>query len=303
MKPERTLRPGHRGYPARLTSVYRPPVLHVMGPFGRWDLPTVAIVGSRAATVRACRMTEELAAELAGAGVVIASGLARGIDGAAHRGALAARGKTVAVLGTGLDIVYPLEHAALRDDIAETGALVTELPAGTPPKPFHFPRRNRILAGLSDVVVVVEAERTSGALLTARWALDTGREVMAVPRSPWDPGSSGVNGLLMEGAAPVLGSGDVLTALTRLTGVTFPTPVCSNSAPRKEDADPGLEGRVLSVLDARGPQDAESLREVLGGVPLDQLLGLLGRLEVLGRIRRGRQGYEAVRTSVTALAR
>jgi len=214
--------------------------------------------------------------------------MARGIDRAAHEGALAAAGVTVAVLGTGLDVIYPREHAGLRDRIAKTGALVTELPDGSPPLAYHFPRRNRILAALADVIVVVEAEAKSGALVTARWGLEMGREVMAVPKSPWDPGSEGVNALIRDGASPVVDARDVLVALSRVRGVDFTVRAASSGG------GPGGAGEddLVAQLRARGPLDPQALAEALGIDDASVLMRRLGRLELGGVIRRGPQGFE-----------
>ncbi|MCK4412431.1 MAG: DNA-protecting protein DprA, partial [Candidatus Eisenbacteria sp.] len=178
-----------------------------------WGSPAVAVVGARAASAAGLAFTRELSWELARAGVLLVSGLARGIDAAAHEGALLGGGVTVAVLGCGLDVCYPPEHAALAAEIACQGALLSEWPAGTPPRPSYFPRRNRLISGLSDVVVVVEGSRRSGARHTVHYALQMGREVMAVPRDPLQPGSLLPNDLLRDGAAPVTGAADVLRVL------------------------------------------------------------------------------------------
>lgn len=186
-----------------------PPVLYARGV---WPPPgglAVAVVGARAATPGGCSRARELATGLAGCGVAIVSGLARGIDAAAHRGALDGGAWTAAVLGTGLDRTYPAEHAALADEVAAGGALVTEFPLGTPPRPGHFPRRNRIIAGLVAGVVVVEASERSGALVTAGLALDAGREVMAMPGVPGHPLARGTNALIRDGARLVRHAADV----------------------------------------------------------------------------------------------
>jgi DNA processing protein len=158
-------------------------------------------------------MTETLARELSGAGFTIVSGLARGIDAAAHRAALDAGGRTIAVLGCGLDVTYPPEHGRLREEIAASGAVLTEFPAGTPPKPSHFPQRNRIISGLSLGVVVIEAAEDSGSLITARRALDQGREVFAVPGSIDAPLSRGPHGLIKQGAKLVETVDDIVEEL------------------------------------------------------------------------------------------
>jgi DNA processing protein len=176
-----------------------PPVIAVLGDVGALACRAVALVGSRNASANGQRIAETLAAELAAGGLVVVSGLARGIDTAAHEGALAA-GRTVACVAGGLDVHYPPENAALQARIAAAGAIVAEAPPGTAPQARHFPRRNRIIAGLSLGVVVIEAALRSGSLITARVALDANREVFAVPGSPLDPRCRGSNGLLREGA-------------------------------------------------------------------------------------------------------
>jgi len=173
----------------------------------------VAVVGSRAPTGPGREFARILAGELAAAGCVVVSGMARGIDGAAHRGALRAGGGTVAVLGCGPDVAYPPEHAELRDEIVSKGAVYSEYPPGAPPLPRRFPARNRIVSGLCRGVVVAEAPERSGALITARLALEQGREVMAVPGNPWFAHTAGSNRLLREGAAPACSAADVIGAL------------------------------------------------------------------------------------------
>lgn len=199
-------------FPAALTTLSDPP----LGVFVRGRLPeaqAAALVGSRRATAYGREVAEYLGKELARAGVWVISGMARGVDGAAHRGALASAGCTVAVWGAGPDRIYPAEHATLAAEIAQRGGLLTEYPPGAPPLPHHFPERNRLVAGLARVVVVIEASERSGALITARLALDEGREVMAVPGSVFSRLSAGPNGLLRAGAAPVLGPADILDVL------------------------------------------------------------------------------------------
>ena len=202
-------------YPPWLRRVYAPPpVLWVRGSLvaGEGE-QAVAVVGSRAATGLGLAFARTLARDLASAGVTVVSGLARGIDTAAHRGALDGRGRTVAVLGSGLDRIYPAENAALAEAVARSGALVSEFPLDTGPWKGNFPRRNRVIAGWARGVVVVEAGRRSGALSTASAALDEGREVMAVPGHPAQPAAEGTNGLLRDGAALVRGAPDVLGEL------------------------------------------------------------------------------------------
>ena len=205
----RVLGPGDPGYPEGLSHLADPPVpLFVKGEVPPWEA-AVAIVGTRRASPWAKGFARELAAALARAGATVVSGLARGIDGAAHRGALEAGGKTLAVLGSGLDRIYPPEHR----ELAERMALVSEFPFGTGPRPEHFPRRNRLIAALARAVVVVEAPERSGALITARFALELGREVLAVPGRPTDEKSRGANRLIADGAPPVLGPEELLEYL------------------------------------------------------------------------------------------
>ena len=202
------------GYPAWLRAIPNPPDgLYCDGLVEPRDRQAVAIVGARQATPYGLRITETLARELSGAGFTIVSGLARGIDAAAHRAALEAGGRTIAVLGCGLDVDYPPEHGRLRKEIAGDGAVVTEFPAGTPPKPSHFPQRNRIISGLSLGVVVVEAAEDSGSLITARCALEQGREVFAVPGSTDAPLSRGPHGLIKQGAKLVETVDDIIEEL------------------------------------------------------------------------------------------
>jgi DNA processing protein len=201
-------------YPTRLRAIASaPPVLYVRGRLEPADDAAVAIVGSRRATAYGEAVARELAMELTRRGLVIVSGLARGIDAAAHRGTLAAGGRTLAVLGSGVDEIYPPEHRELADDVANSGALLSEFPLGTPPLRLHFPRRNRIISGLSLGVVVVEAGVESGALITAHHALEQGREVFAVPGRVHARYSEGCNRLIKAGAKLVESWEDVLVEL------------------------------------------------------------------------------------------
>jgi DNA processing protein len=208
----RWLVPGDDDYPGLLHHVSDPPLgLFVRGELG--DGPYVAVVGSRRATAYGRQVSRVLAEELARAGVVVVSGMARGVDASAHEGAVAGGGSTWAVWGTGPDRIYPPEHDGLATSIASHGALITEYPPGTPPRRQNFPERNRLLAGLSNAVVVVEAAARSGALITARLALDEGREVLAVPGSILSKLSVGPNTLLRLGARPLLTPSDVFEVI------------------------------------------------------------------------------------------
>ena len=203
-------------WPDRLAHLESPPP-------GFWQLgatdpatPCVAVVGSRRATFQGVDIARSIGDELGAAGIQVVSGMALGIDAAAHTGALDAGGSTVAVLGCGIDVCYPSRHAELRARIIAHGCLITEEPARTPPFKHNFPRRNRIIVALAHAVVVVEATERSGALSTARWAADLGREVLAVPGSIRSRQSSGTNLLIRDGARPFLGIGDLLDAVPAL---------------------------------------------------------------------------------------
>ncbi len=202
-------------YPSLLRQICDPPcMLYAKGSAYDPARPAVAIVGTRRPSHYGLRMAETIAADLAAAGVVVVSGMARGCDGAAHRGALGAGGFTVAVLGTGVDLAYPKEHEKLYGQIADKGLVLSEYPLSTPPLPHNFPRRNRIISGLAHGVLVVEAPLRSGSLMTARLALDYNREVFAVPGQAANPKSTGVNKLIKDGAALIESAADVMEALS-----------------------------------------------------------------------------------------
>ena len=212
----RFLRRGDSAYPPLLRQLYDPPLqLYLRGDAAPKLLarPSVAIVGARSCSAYGAEVARGLGRELAAAGVVVVSGLARGIDGEAHRGALEAQGPTVAVLGCGIDRDYPRSHADLARGVAEAGLIVSEYPPGVEPAPWRFPARNRVIAGLCLATVVVEARERSGALITADFALELGRDVFAVPGEITAARSAGTNNLLRQGAAPLLGVDDILQAL------------------------------------------------------------------------------------------
>lgn len=213
-----------KDYPARLKNIYSPPVdLYIKGEFLPEDEIAVALVGSRKASQYGLELSEKLAYDLATRGITVVSGLARGIDSAAHRGALKAKGRTIAVFGCGIDYIYPPENKLLAEQIQERGALISEFPDKLSPKPYNFPRRNRIISGLSLGVVVIEAARTSGALITANFALEQGREVFAVPGKVNSDTSEGVHRLLKEGAKLVETVDDIIEELN-LTPLIKETP-------------------------------------------------------------------------------
>jgi DNA processing protein len=208
------IEPGHPHYPPQLLAIPDPPrSLFVRGDPAMLALPQLAIVGSRGPTPSGRETAFAFARRLANAGLAVTSGLAAGIDSAAHQGALAANGRTLAVCGTGLDRVYPRHNQSLADDIAARGALVSEFPPGTPPLPHHFPRRNRLISGLSLGVLVVEARYRSGSLITARLAAEQGREVFALPGSIHNPLARGCHRLIRDGARLVESPEEVLEGL------------------------------------------------------------------------------------------
>jgi len=201
-------------YPMRLKMIADPPpLLYITGALTEQDELAMAIVGARRATAAGRAMTEELSHDLAEAGMTVVSGLARGVDAAAHQGALSAKGRTIAVLGCGIDRTYPPEHERLRGQIEERGAILSEAPMGAAPHSHHFPRRNRIISGLSLGVIVTEAAIRSGSLITARLAAEQGREVFAVPGFVKEDTSRGTNALLKEGAALIERAQDVIDAI------------------------------------------------------------------------------------------
>lgn len=248
-------------FPQPLRALSDPP----LGLFlkGRWPTgPTVAIVGSRRASAYGKEVAQYLGRELARAGVWVVSGMARGVDAAAHRGALEGGGFTVAVWGSGCDRVYPPEHAELAVAIGERGGIVTEYPPGTPPRRENFPERNRLIAGLSQILVVVEADPRSGALLSAKLALEEGREVMAVPGSVFSPLSAGPNGLLRAGAAPVLCAQDILDALS-LPATAPPPAVHKDQQGLLRFFPPGLALTVDELASRCGKSVPELLPELI----------------------------------------
>ncbi len=244
------------GYPELLALTEDPPpVIAVLGDASVLGRRQVGVVGARAASATGRRVAEELAAGLTMAGLVVTSGLARGIDAAAHLGALEAHGRTVAVVAGGLDQPYPPENAALQDRIAaEGGAVVAEAPLGTAPLARHFPRRNRIVAGLCLGLVVVEAAPKSGSLITARLALEAGREVFAVPGSPLDPRARGSNDLLRQGAHITESAEDVIANLPeapREAPLFRPRPVAEVAQPEVEEP-PSASGGGAQLLEMIG---------------------------------------------------
>ena len=275
---------GDGPYPPLLAEIETaPPALFAMGRLDLLDRPAVAMVGARNASAAACRFARQLAYELGGAGTVIVSGLARGIDSAAHDGAL--ESGTIAVIAGGIDIAYPPENEARQKAIAERGLLLAEQPPGTEPRARHFPHRNRIIAGLATGTVVVEAAPKSGSLITARHAADYGREVMAVPGSPLDPRAQGCNLLIRDGATLVQCAEDVLEAIRPLRLGPLPGRVREDRGPAPSgDADEEAR-RLVAELLGPTPVVVDEIVRQSGLVPAIVQTVLL-ELELAGRLER-----------------
>lgn len=275
-------------YPARLKEIDQPPpVLYLRGELKPEDTWAVAIVGTRRITAYGRQVTEEVASALARDGITIVSGLARGVDSVAHQAALEAGGRTLAVLGSGVDRIYPPEHRRLGEQVIAQGALVSDYPLGTPPDANNFPPRNRLISGLSLAVIVVEAGATSGALITAAFAADQGREVFAVPGNINAPSSQGTNRLVRDGAHPLLDVQDVLEVLN-LTMVT------EQRVARAVLPADATEARLLQVL-GRQPLHVDDIR-LQTGMPIEQVSAALALMELKGMVRQvGGMHYIALR--------
>jgi DNA processing protein len=283
--------PLHRedpAYPPLLAdSSSGPPVLVVRGDLDGLLHPAIAVVGTRRPTRYGVNMARRLAGDLARRGLTIVSGLAHGIDAAAHRSALEVGGRTIAVMGTGPDRIYPTHHGDLAEEITARGGLVTELPPGSPPRRSHFPQRNRIIAGISAAIVVVEAAGRSGSLLTARWGLSEGREVLAVPGRVTESAAEGTLGLIRDGAPLACCADDVLVELPEplrtqlLEGWTGGPTGGGVSAP---PLPPGLDEGCRELLAALSPDEERPLDLILEAVemPPDRVLTGLFALELAG---------------------
>ena len=268
-------------YPQNLLHTFNPPsFLYIRGNFKERDRDAVAMVGTRRATIYGKMMVRKLARDLAKEGLTIVSGMARGVDTAAHLGALEAGGRTVAVLGCGVDVVYPPENRKLMTDIMESGAVISEFPLGTPPEGINFPRRNRIISGLSKGVVVVEAPLRSGALITADFALEEGREVLAVPGNINSPYSQGTNRLIKQGAKLVEDAQDILEELD--------LSLLGEIKRREESAKRKLslsleEEKILDLLGGQ-PSHIDLLVQE-SSLPASRVAEVLMRLEIKGLVR------------------
>ncbi len=278
---------GEPDYPQRLQMIDdAPPLLAVRGKLAALARPLVAIVGSRNASAAGVKFAERLARDLGAAGFGTVSGLARGIDAAAHRASLATG--TVAVLAGGHEKIYPAEHGDLLEQILVEGAAISEMPLAWEPRARDFPRRNRLISGLSVGVVIVEAARRSGSLITARLAGEQGREVFAVPGSPLDPRAEGTNGLLKQGATLVTEAADVIAVLEPILGRGFDLPAQepSHDVPGPADAEPGDDERAR-IVDLLGPtpvsiDDLVRLSRTSPAIVRTVLL----ELEIAGRLER-----------------
>lgn len=271
-------------YPVNLKEIYDPPVvLYVRGEFTDEDIYSIGIVGSRHASRYGLQTAERLGCELAARGLTVVSGLARGIDAAGHKGALKARGRTIAVLGSGLANVYPAEHIRLADEISENGAVISEFPMECEPYKDNFPRRNRIISGLSLGVVVVEAAKNSGALITTDFALEQGRELFAVPGQARTATAAGTNMLLRHGARLVESADDVIEELGDVIRGHLEA-----GAPKKRDgkipkAPVGLDEPERKIFEALGDAPV-SVDEIIDEteLPAAEAVGCLTRLELKG---------------------
>jgi DNA processing protein len=264
-------------YPRRLKEIHQPPpVIYVRGRLALEDEWAVGIVGTRRVTAYGRQMAEELAAYLAGNGITVVSGLARGVDGLAHKAALSAGGRTIAVLGSGVDRIYPPEHRKLAEEICVNGAVISDYAPGTPPEGVNFPPRNRIISGLSLAVIVVEAGKKSGALITARFAADQGRDVFAVPGNVHAPQSIGTNQLIQEGARPLLKPKDVLEALNLQQ-------IQEYRAARHVIPSDDVEAKLVEILHAEPVHVDELSREA--GYSVQRVSAALTMLELKGVVR------------------
>ena len=268
---------GDAEYPRRLAEIYDyPPVLYVRGTLLPEDEWSLAVVGTRRASVYGRQVAEEIVADLARSKVTVVSGLAKGIDAIAHRAAMQADGRTIAVAGCGLDMVYPSDHVALARQIMEHGALVSEFPLGTRPKAEHFPQRNRIISGMSLGVLVIEAGEKSGALSTAHWAVEQSRDVFAIPGSIFSPASKGTNRLIQEGAKLVNHAADILEELNLTMGARQLEMTDLTAAADTTDT----ESQLLGYLSREAIHIDDVCRN--SGLPIATVSSILAVLELKG---------------------
>ena len=268
-----------------------PPVLYVRGELTDDDQRSVTIVGTRKPTAYGKEAARHLSGDLASAGVTVVSGLARGIDGIAHRAALEAGGRTLGVMGSGLDVPYPPEHAGLMRQMAENGAVISEYPLGTKPDARHFPRRNRLLSGLSLGTLVIEAPERSGTFSTIRSALEQNREVLCVPGSIYSPASALTNQMIREGAKLVMNAEDVLEELNLGAATAHQSPL-----PGLDEPVSGDEAAIYEVLNL-DPQHIDDLSRRTE-IPVTRVMGALSVMELRGQVRQvGRMNFIRARVS------
>jgi DNA processing protein len=273
---------GEHGYPTILREIpSAPPLLWMMGNQELANLPAVGIVGARNASAIGLKFTRSLAQGLTDAGLVVVSGLARGIDTAAHQASVGV--KTAAVIAGGLDNYYPPENENLQRQIAESGLLVSEMLPGTAPKAEHFPRRNRIISGMSQAIIVVEAALRSGSLITARFAAEQGRDVFAVPGSPLDPRAEGTNKLIKDGANILTSISDVIDAL-RMIQPSQPGRLLESAYHEPLQIDSDAREHIASLLAPTAIEIDDLIRE--SGVGADHMMSILLELEIAGRAMR-----------------
>lgn len=275
-------------YPRRLREINQPPpVLYVRGGISVEDEWAVAVVGTRRVTPYGRQVTAELAAFLANNGITVVSGLARGIDASAHQSALKNGGRTIAVLGSGVDVIYPPEHSRLALDIIKQGALVSDYAVGTKPDGVNFPPRNRIISGLTMATIVVEAGETSGALITAEFAVEQGKEVFAVPGSILTPQSEGTNKLIEQGARPLLKMSEILDVLNL-------EKIPEKQTSRKQFPLNPVESKLLSTL-SQNPIHVDEVSR-LADIPISEVTAMLTMLELKGMVAQvGGMTYVAIR--------
>lgn len=279
---------GAANYPPRLATIQDPPpILWALGNSALALRSSVAFVGARNSSSLGRRISSKLSGDLSNEGYVIVSGLARGIDAEAHQAAL--RGGTITVLAGGIDCVYPRENESLMNDIAKQGLLLSEMPIGLQPQARHFPRRNRIISGLSEGVLVVEGAAKSGSFITARNALDQGREVMAIPGNPMDGRAAGCNMLIRDGATLIRSATDIIETLNTPPDVPLMTPVTIHKSPRR---DKGLPRKVVSLLGVTPVQEDILVRQTRR--PAQEVLTVLLDLEVSRKISRYAGGGIAI---------
>ncbi len=276
------------GYPRLLKEIEQPPpVLYARGEVTEDDEWAVAIVGTRRITAYGRQVAEDLAGTMARNGITVVSGLARGVDAVAHQACLKNGGRTLAVLGSGVDHIYPPEHRRLAQEIVTNGAILSDYPPGTPPEATNFPPRNRIISGLARATVVVEAGKSSGALITATFAIEQGREVFAVPGGIYSPASQGTNQLIQQGARPYLTPQDILESLN----IAMASEQRTARAVLPADA---TEAKLYALLSA-SPLHVDDLRAEVN-LPVEQVSAALALMELKGLVRHvGGMQYVALR--------